>query len=304
MIPILHFDRPDDRRRVDELFDALKLHVRQLLPGGPYAAQTESVRRTIADVASRGDAAIVDSARQFDDPDFTAGMIRVTPLEMATATERVPAEQMSAVRRSIRQVQEYQTHVLPAAPPPLHRPGVELGLRFTPLKSAGLYFPGGKAAYPSSLIMLAVPAIVAGVKDVVVVTPPSKFGRSDLVLAACHELKLGHVYRAGGAAAVAALAVGTETIPAVDKIVGPGNLYVQLAKRESRFRRTRAPASTPAPDACPRHPLRPVSPPARLPALRDHLISTVACVPCCRRAAASLYWAEPRSTRRRTVFVD
>jgi histidinol dehydrogenase len=94
-----------------------------------------------------------------------------------------------------------------------------------------LYFPGGKAAYPSSLIMLTVPAQVAGVKKIVVCTPPSKYGRSELVLAACHELKLEHVFRAGGAAAIAAMAFGTETIPAVDKIVGPGNLYVQLAKR-------------------------------------------------------------------------
>ena len=123
-------------------------------------------------------------------------------------------------------------HIFPFVPPPLKRAGVELGLRFTALDSAGLYFPGGKAAYPSSLIMLTVPAQAAGVKQIVVATPPSKYGRSDLVLAACHELKLEHVYRAGGAAAIAAMAFGTSTIPRVDKIVGPGNLYVQLAKRE------------------------------------------------------------------------
>jgi histidinol dehydrogenase len=135
------------------------------------------------------------------------------------------------VRRSIRQVKEYQVRILPLPPAPVSRDGVELGLRFTPLDSAGLYFPGGKASYPSSLIMLAVPAQVAGVKRIVVCTPPSKYGRSDLVLAACHELGLTDVYRAGGAAAIAALAFGTATIPAVDKIVGPGNTYVQLAKR-------------------------------------------------------------------------
>ena len=106
-----------------------------------------------------------------------------------------------------------------------------LGLRFTPLDSAGLYFPGGKASYPSTLIMLAVPAQVAGVKRIVVCSPPSKYGKTDLVLAACHELGLTDVFRAGGAAAIAALAFGTQTIPAVDKIVGPGNRYVQLAKR-------------------------------------------------------------------------
>src|SRR5690348_10052379 len=120
---------------------------------------------------------------------------------------------------------------MPSSPKPLERPGVELGLRFTPIDSAGLYFPGGKASYPSSLIMLAVPAQVAGVQKIVVCTPPSKYGRSDVVLAACSELKLEHVYRAGGAAAIAAMAFGTKTIPKVDKIVGPGNTYVQLAKR-------------------------------------------------------------------------
>jgi histidinol dehydrogenase len=135
------------------------------------------------------------------------------------------------VRQSIAQVREYQSHIMPAEPPVLRRGGAELGLRFTPLDSAGLYFPGGKASYPSSLIMLAVPAQVAGVKRIVVCTPPSKFGRSDLVLATAAELGLTDVFRAGGAAAIGAMAFGTATIPAVDKIVGPGNAYVQLAKR-------------------------------------------------------------------------
>jgi len=106
-----------------------------------------------------------------------------------------------------------------------------LGMRFTPLESAGLYFPGGKAAYPSTLIMLAIPAQVAGVEKIVVCSPPGKFGKIDLVLATAHELKLTEVFRAGGPAAIAAMAFGTKTIPRVAKIVGPGNAYVQLAKR-------------------------------------------------------------------------
>jgi histidinol dehydrogenase len=183
------------------------------------------------DVAERGDEAIVESSRRFDDPDFSADQIRVTPAEMKAAASRVSDDLMAALRRSIAQVREYQSHIMPTAPAALHRPGVELGLRFTPLDSAGLYFPGGKASYPSSLIMLAVPAQVAGVQRIAVVTPPSKYGRSDLVLAACHELQLTEVFRAGGAAAIGALAFGTATIRAVDKIVGPGNNYVQLAKR-------------------------------------------------------------------------
>ncbi len=115
--------------------------------------------------------------------------------------------------------------------PELDRDGVRLGLRYTPLASAGCYVPGGKASYPSSLIHLAVPAQVAGVKQVVVTTPASTFGQSDLVLAAAHELGIETLVRCGGPAAIAALAFGTESVPRVDKIVGPGNSYVQIAKR-------------------------------------------------------------------------
>ena len=232
MIPILSLANAQAAAQVETLLAGLKLDAAQLATGGLYSAQTTAVRSIIADVAARGDDALIDNARTFDYPEFSGQMIRVSATEMATAAERVPAMQLDAIRRSVRQVLEYQVHILPTVPPPLKRPGVELGLRFTPLDSAGLYFPGGKAAYPSSLIMLAVPAMAAGVRKIVVSTPPSKYGRSDLVLAACHELKLEYVYRAGGAAAIAAMAFGTATIPRVDKIVGPGNLYVQLAKRE------------------------------------------------------------------------
>ncbi|HEX4054996.1 MAG TPA: histidinol dehydrogenase [Tepidisphaeraceae bacterium] len=230
MISILTLDK--DKSRVEELLRDLALDPVALSLGtGERAKQVAAVQKILADVAQRGDDALVASSRDFDDPDFSTAQIRVTQNEMADATRRLPADQLAAIRRSISQVREYQTHVMPKDPPPLRRPGVELGLRFTPVESAGLYFPGGKAAYPSSLIMLAVPAQVAGVKRIVVCSPPSKYGRSDLVLAACHELHLTDVYRAGGAAAIAAMAFGTATIPKVDKIVGPGNIYVQLAKR-------------------------------------------------------------------------
>jgi histidinol dehydrogenase len=232
MIPILSLNNSDQTRQVESLLSNLRLDPAQLATGGKYAAQTTAVRGIIADVAARGDAALVDNARKFDFPAFSSAMIRVTSAEMREAGSRIPGDQLSAIRRSIAQVREYQSHIFPPTPPVLKRPGVELGMRFTPLDSAGLYFPGGKAAYPSSLIMLAVPAQAAGVHTIVVATPPSKYGRSDLVLAAAHELKLEHVYRAGGAAAIAAMAFGTGTIPRVDKLLGPGNLYVQLAKRE------------------------------------------------------------------------
>jgi histidinol dehydrogenase len=232
MIPILRLSDEAERGRVEELLSRLWLDPAEVaLARGERAHAVEEVQRILEDVARRGDAAIVDSSRKFDDPSFTVEQIRVRAEEMRVAAQRLPGHLMEALRRAIAQVREYQEHIMPADPPALERAGVELGLRFTPLDSAGLYFPGGKAAYPSSLIMLAVPALVAGVGRIVVCTPPSRYGRSDLVLAACHELRLTDVYRAGGAAAIAAMAFGTATIPAVDKIVGPGNVYVQLAKR-------------------------------------------------------------------------
>ncbi len=232
MIPTLRLNNADERGRVEGLLANLRLDPAEVtLNRGERAKMAAGVGAILADVAERGDAAVVESARRFDDPDFTAEQMRVGKGEMAAAAARVPAAQMDAIRRSIGQVREYQSHIMPKAAAPLRRAGVELGLRYTPLESAGLYFPGGKASYPSSLIMLAVPAQVAGVRTIVVATPPSRFGRSDLVLATACELGLEHVYRAGGAAAIGALAFGTKTIPAVDKIVGPGNAYVQLAKR-------------------------------------------------------------------------
>jgi histidinol dehydrogenase len=198
---------------------------------GVRAQQAAVVQQILANVARRGDDALVEQARKFDDPNFTADQIRVPVEEMKAAVGRLPAEQLAAIRRSITQVREYQSHLVPQDPAPLHRPGVELGLRFTPLDSAGLLIPGGKASYPSSCIMLAVPAQVAGVKKIVACSPASRFGRSDLMLATYHELGLTEVFRAGGPAAVAAMAFGTQTIPRVDKIVGPGNAYAQLAKR-------------------------------------------------------------------------
>jgi histidinol dehydrogenase len=232
MIPVLRLIDPAQRQRVEQLLGALRLSSADaILESGQRAEQTKAVRQIMADVARRGDAALVDSAKKFDDPNFTIDQLRVTPAEMSAAAARLPAEQAAALRRSISQVREYQSHLMPAAPAPLRRSGVELGMRFTPLDSVGLLVPGGKAAYPSSVIMLAVPAQVAGVKRIVVCTPSGRFGRSDIVLAAYHELGLTEVYRAGGAAAVAALAAGTQTIKPVDKLLGPGNIYVQLAKQ-------------------------------------------------------------------------
>jgi histidinol dehydrogenase len=174
MIPVLRLADASDAQTVEALLARLRLDPRDVALGhGDHAKAVAAVNGILADVAARGDAAVVDNSRKFDDPNFSADQIRVTEAEMREAVTRVPADQLAAVRRSIAQVKEYQVQILPESPAPVVRDGVELGLRFTPLDSAGLYFPGGKAAYPSSLIMLAVPAQVAGVKRVVVCTPPS-----------------------------------------------------------------------------------------------------------------------------------
>ena len=228
-IPVLRLDDPRDHGRIEAIVQRLRLDPRALFAVDDEA--TATVRATMRDVAERGDVAIVDSARRFDDPDFHVEQIRVGPEELAVAAGRVPAELREALRRSIAQVREFQQHLVPPTVVPLRRGGLSLGLRYTPLDSVGCYFPGGKAAYPSSLIHLVVPAQVAGVGQIVAVTPPSKYGSSDLVLAAAHELGLEFIIRAGGAAAIAALAMGTRLVPRVDKIVGPGNRYVQIAKR-------------------------------------------------------------------------
>jgi len=229
MIPMLRLKNEADRKQIEALINSLRLDPAAVALASDDAAA--GVQATLRDVAQRGDAAVVDAARKFDDPEFDASMIRVTQEEMDAAAKRTTAPQLAALRRSIAQVREYQSAMMPAEPPAVLRDGVWLGMRYTPLDSAGLYFPGGKASYPSTLIMLAGPAQVAGVKRIIVCSPPSRYGRSDLVLAACRELELKEVFRAGGAAAIAAMAFGTESIPRVDKIVGPGNRYVQLAKR-------------------------------------------------------------------------
>jgi histidinol dehydrogenase len=239
MIAVWRLTDAGERAQVEARLKRLRLDAGEVaMGGGRLAEATAAVQQILVDVAIRGDAAIVDLSRQFDDPNFDASQIRVTAEQMATASKRLPGPLIDALRRSIIQVREYQARIAPKEVAPLKRLGVELGLRFTPVASAGLYIPGGKAAYPSSLIMTAVPALVAGVGRIVVCSPANPSGGAsggpsggDVFLAACHELRLTEVFRAGGAAAIAAMAVGTKTIPAVDKIVGPGNLYVQLAKQ-------------------------------------------------------------------------
>ncbi|MCS7033576.1 MAG: histidinol dehydrogenase [Phycisphaerae bacterium] len=230
MLPIWKLENSHDRMKVEARLERLRIHPARWLTDAELAARVQVVRETIADVAERGDAAVVEAARRFDDPRFTREQIAVTDQELSAAGNRVNREVLQAMQHAIAQLREYQTHILPSEPPELTRVGVRLALRFCPVDSAGCYVPAGKAAYPSTLIHLVVPAQVAGVREIAVCIPPSRYGRSDILLAACQQLGISRIYRAGGVAAVAAMALGTETIRRVDKIVGPGNDYVQLAK--------------------------------------------------------------------------
>ncbi len=204
----------------------------------------EQVAAIVADVRRHGDDAVVKYMRQWTDPAFDASRIRVSSDEMSAALDGLDATLRAALEQSARQVREYQSHVKPSDPPKVTIDGAELGLRFTPIDRVGCAVPGGKAAYPSSVIMQVVPAQAAGVdprKIAVVSPPPTRTGDDDgsapsdinpLVLATCAMLGVERVYRIGGAQAMAALAFGTQTVEPVDLIVGPGNAYTQLAKQQ------------------------------------------------------------------------
>ncbi|MEM1011494.1 MAG: histidinol dehydrogenase [Planctomycetota bacterium] len=228
-IQTIDLDAPGGAEAARQVVQRLRLDPRSLFQDDE---KTSAVQGILEDVAERGDAAVVDAIRKFDDAQFEAENLVATPQELAAAADRVNGTLIGHLEQAIEQVRLYQQHVMPAsAVPELERGGLRLGMRYMPIDSAGCYVPGGKASYPSSLIHLVVPAQVAGVGQIVVTTPASRFGQSDLVLAAAHLLGGPTLVRCGGPAAVAALAFGTERVPRVDKIVGPGNSYVQIAKR-------------------------------------------------------------------------
>jgi histidinol dehydrogenase len=224
MLPILRL--PEQRQAVDSLLARLRLSLHDLLAADSDAA---AVAASVRSVLARGDDALVEIARRFDDPDFTTDQIRVPAPTLAAAHARITPGLRDAIAHSVRQVRAFQQSLLPRDSV-FSRDGVSIRLRWSAIDSVGLYVPGGTASYPSSLIMLAVPALVAGVRRVVVCTPPGR-NFSDALLAAAHEVGITELYRVGGVAAVAALAAGTPTIPPVDKILGPGSRWVQLAKR-------------------------------------------------------------------------
>jgi len=192
----------------------------------------QAVRKIIADVRARGDAALIDLTAQFDKLTLTAQTLRVSLRELDEAQAQCPAETLKALDIAARRIEDYHRRQIPKDETYTDEIGATLGWRWTALDSVGLYVPGGTASYPSSVLMNAIPARVAGVGRIVMVTPASGGKLNPLVLAAAKRAGITEIYRIGGAQAVAALAYGTPTIAPVDKIVGPGNAYVAAAKRE------------------------------------------------------------------------
>ena len=192
----------------------------------------EAVRTIIADVRARGDAALAELTQRFDRLDLAKTGIRVSAAEIAAAVEACDRTTMAALELAHARIDSHHRRQLPSDDRYRDTQGAELGSRWTAIELVGLYVPGGLASYPSSVLMNAVPARVAGVPRVAMVVPSPAGEMNPLVLAAAHLAGVSEIYRIGGAQAVAALAFGTETVRPVVKIVGPGNAYVAAAKRQ------------------------------------------------------------------------
>jgi histidinol dehydrogenase len=190
-----------------------------------------AVRAIVDDVATRGDAALLEATRKFDRLDLDPSRLRVTAAEIDAAMKACDAETLDALKFAAERIEVFHRRQLPNDERFTDALGVELGWRWSAIESVGLYVPGGTAAYPSSVLMNAVPARVAGVARVVMVVPSPDGKLNPMVLAAARLGGVSEIYRVGGAQAVAALAWGTATIAPVAKIVGPGNAYVAAAKR-------------------------------------------------------------------------
>jgi histidinol dehydrogenase len=220
--------------RVVDLTAGLNLpEVDDLLePGDVEQTVEKSVSTILRDVRQRGDAAVCEYTKRFDEFNLTPESMRVPEERILSYAADADDELVDILRQAANNVREFHEQQAEESWEYYAGEGVRLGLRRTPIASAGIYIPGGKAAYPSSVLMNAIPAQVAGVERIVVVTPPRSLEENPLVAAALKLLGINEVYRIGGAQAIGALAYGTATIPRVQKIVGPGNQYVQAAKRQ------------------------------------------------------------------------
>jgi len=192
----------------------------------PRSEEGRKVAEIIEEVWKNGDKAVAEYTKEFDGVELTSRQFRISRDELEKANREINQDILASLRQAIENVRSYQRDIL------IDRENLPRGIRYTPIKRVGICVPGASAPLPSTVIMTAVPAQVAGVKEIAVVSPPRYKGSIDpVILAVCHELGIDKVYRIGGVQAVAALADGTKNIPKVDKIVGPGNQWVQTAKR-------------------------------------------------------------------------
>ncbi|MCI6537515.1 histidinol dehydrogenase [uncultured Eubacterium sp.] len=197
-----------------------------------YTQYESSVNEIIANVRSNGDQAVFDYTQKFDGATVTAENIEVTEAEIAEAYEQVDPKLLEVIRKAKENIRVYHEKQKQYSWFDSSIPGTMLGQKVTPIAKAGVYVPGGKAVYPSSVLMNIMPAKVAGVEEIIMTTPCNKEGKvNPSTLVAAKEAGADRVFKVGGAQAIAALAFGTESIPKVDKIVGPGNIYVALAKK-------------------------------------------------------------------------
>ncbi|MBI5870395.1 MAG: histidinol dehydrogenase [Actinobacteria bacterium] len=199
--------------------------------------EDDSVRELVEEIIGRvrreGDAALAALTREFDCPDFSVDQLRVPPEELAEAAAAAPASLMDALKTASENIRLFHQHEMRGSWTATMRHSQMLGQRMIPVDRAGLYVPGGGAAYPSTVLMTAIPAQVAGVKEIFICTPPGVDGQvNQAVMAAAQMLGVNEVYRVGGAQAVAAMAFGTDMIRPADVIVGPGNIFVTEAKRQ------------------------------------------------------------------------
>jgi len=209
-----------------------RLRAGRLTGGGEAADVPSAVGEILADVRARGDAALIDRQKRLDQVALTPATLRVRPEQIAAAQARADPDFLALIGRAADNVRRYQQSIRLADPPAASRGGRTLGLRYVPVDRVGVYVPGGRAAYPSTVLMTVVPAQVAGVREIAMASPPTTDGDvNPMVLALAGALGVSEVYRLGGAVAIAALAYGTESVPGVDKVVGPGNAFVAEAKR-------------------------------------------------------------------------
>ncbi len=232
MIPII--------KQSDAGFTAAVDALQNLLQGGELTAAGDDscadipaiVADVIKDVKLRGDDAVIGLTEKIEHVTLTPDQLRVSADEIAAARSSIDEEFLALIRRVTKNIREYQEHIRIKAPPALKRGGRELGVRYTPIDRVAVYVPGMKAVYPSTVLMTVVPALVAGVPEIAMISPPTGGDVNPMVLALGAELGISEIYRISGTAGIAAAAIGTKSIRPVSKIVGPGNAFIAEAKRQ------------------------------------------------------------------------